>query len=56
MSNMLVRMIGSKKKPMLPIKRADTVGKDIFIISLEVARSGFKSSILMTKCLDNNKN
>ena len=32
----LVKIIGSKKKPMLPIKRLDTVGKEIAQISFNV--------------------
>ena len=48
---MLVKRIGSKKKPILPINLPDTVGMDILSISLDVFMSGFKSSLVILNFL-----
>ena len=44
---MLVKMIGSKKKPMLPIILPATVGRLIFKRAFDSFKSNFKSSFLI---------
>lgn len=39
--------MGSKKKPMFPIKREETVGREMFNISLVVFKSGLKSFLVI---------
>ena len=53
-SKTLVKIIGSKKKPILPINLEETVGKDIFNIALVVDKSGFKSFLLIVNFLGRN--
>ena len=49
--------MGSKKKPMFPIKREETVGREMFKISLVVFKSGLKSFLVIVNFLGKkNKN
>lgn len=52
---MLVNSMGSKKKPILPIKRLETVGREILRISLVVERLGFKSFLVRVNFLGRKK-